>query len=188
MLSFIIILIFLLLILLGNTPCINWNSSARREYNKMVSRFGKPFYYSPLRGGIAIWKEFNTSCPFVKVVVLDDLSRRCGSSKNTVRIATKYQIDSSKIPDILRISDTIDYDRLKEEITAKSNSLEECMAMLILAHRVNKNSVSLSEIEKNNLVEKYYSHANSQAVSNYRILQSIKSDYDLKNNYAGVMQ
>jgi hypothetical protein len=188
MLSLIIILIFLLLLLLGKTPCLSWKSASRREYGKMVKRFGKPFYYSSLKGGTAVWKKFKPSCPFLRVAVIDDLSKSCECSKNIVHVTTKYQMDSSRIPDMLKISDTIKYDKLKEEITVKNNSLEECMAMIILAHRVSKNSVSLSEVEKNNLVRKYCSHANVNAVPNYRILQSIKTDYELKNNYAGDMQ
>ena len=79
---------------------------------------------------------------------------------------------------MFNISKSILYDSLKEELTARCHSLEVAMAMLIFADKVMKNVITPEEVLRGDRFKSYISTSVKDAQDNYRILQTLKDDYE----------
>ena len=174
-LAFIIVLI-ILLILCGIAARPFWKSGARQAYTVLVKHFGRPTYIQSAPGGYAVWKRFKKESPFVRLMIVDeDIKHK--SHNDYVYGTIKYSVDNRRLPDVLNISDAIMYDRLKEELTVRCSTLESVVALLVLADKVHNNIDIANEMT----YEKSLSLSKSSSADNYRILQSIKENYNRKD-------
>jgi hypothetical protein len=174
----IVLSIILLTYILASGPY--WKIDPKREYYKAVSLFGKPYYvgYSP--GGVAIWKKFKTPSPFKRIMITDSCVEHShtasGPSHNDCIYTTiKYRVDPKKIMDILRVSDTVMYDKLREELTVRCNSIEDNIAVLVLVDSVHQDLVPSHLVPDE--YEKSVKSASKNMVTNYRTLQIIQDKY-----------
>jgi hypothetical protein len=88
--------------------------------------------------------------------------------------------------DVFSISDSIMYDKLKEELTVRCNSLETNMATLVMIDLVHEGIIPNEHVADGITYERYVLESKKKSVTNYRLLQSIKQKYDVKNkDYGG---
>jgi hypothetical protein len=95
-------------------------------------------------------------------------------------ITIKYHIDPKKLMDVLAISDSIMYDKLKEELTVRCSTLEANIATLVLADKVHKDIITNSQVADGITYKRYIAESQKFAVENYRILQDIRTDYQMR--------
>ena len=157
-----------------------WKVDPKREYYKIVSLFGKPYYlgYSP--GGVAIWKKFEDDCPFKRIMITDSCVEHAHGPKDNhhndcIYTTIKYQADPNRIMDMLRVSDTVMYDKLREELTVRCNSFENNMAILVLVDSVHK-GLTPPGLAPGEYKQAIIS-ARENSVKNYRILQGVRDDF-----------
>lgn len=182
----IVAIVIILLILLLSCDCLlgpRWRTGPYKEYVRTVSRFGKPSYINKRSNGVAIWSKFPKSCPFYRIMIIDENVPHSKPMPHCDFIYTtiKYHIDPEKLMTVLNISDSIMYDKLKEELTARCHTLEANMATLLLAHDVNNDIVTPQQIATGRVYKKYIMNAHKDAVSNYNMLDSIKNNYTMRD-------
>jgi hypothetical protein len=171
----VIVVLFLLLISCFCFLGPNWKIGPRVEYHKIVTRFGTPSSVNPSSNGVAVWKRFDVKCPFIRLMIVDENvphNTHCDFIYTTIN----YYIDPKKLMDVLAVSDSIMYDKLKQELTVRCDSLETTMATLVLADGVHGDILT----NNNETYKKYITNAKKDSVSNYRVLQDIKEKYELR--------
>ena len=171
--------VLILLIILMSYSCLtkpHWGVKPYIEYHKLVKKFGKPSFINSSPGGSAVWTKFGKCSPFVRIMIVDEQVTNC----NFIYVSINYHIDPKKMSDILSISDSIMYDKLKEEVTVRCNTLETSIATIVMVYNVHTDIITNSQVDSGLVYKDYMSNARKHAVNNYRILQSIKDDYDLK--------
>lgn len=171
-----IIVILALIFMLGvmSLPC--WNVEHKLEYQKIVSGFGAPTYLNPMPNGVAIWRRFNKCSPFVRIMIVDESVPHKVSETHFDFIYTtiKYHIDPKKYMDVMSISDTIMYDRLKEELTVRCRSFEETIATMVLVDKIHSDLIKFDDTT----YKKYMQDSKQKSAENYRILQLIRDKHD----------
>lgn len=182
----VITVVIILFIILIGCVCLNrpyWRSGPKAEYYRTVERFGNPTYFDPRPDGVAVWSKFRKCCPFVRIMVADENVPHDKPKKHCDFIYTtiKYSINSGMRQHVLNISDSIIYDGLKEELTARCHTLEANMATLVLADKVNRELVAPAEVLDGDIYKNYIMQAKRGAASNYKILQSLKDNYKLRD-------
>lgn len=177
-----IIILLLILIVCGCLTRPHWKVGPKREYHKTVKRFGNPSYLKPGPGGVAVWTRFKESCPFTRIMIIDESVPHDKPVEHCDFIYTtiNYTISREMRPNVLNISESLMYDSLKEELTARCGTLEANIATLVLADKVNNNLVTASEVYAGDKYKAYIMKAEADAPTNYRILQSIKDNYEMK--------
>lgn len=174
-----IVVLLLIVIIYSCLTHLFWRKGPRAEYYAIVNRFGKPHFVNFMPNGVAVWKRFEEKCPFVRIMIVDENvphdtpSQHCDFIYTTI----KYHIDPKKLMDVLAISDSIMYDKLKEELTIRCESLEASMATFVLADKVHEDIVVADDIT----YKKYITDAKKDSVSNYIILQNIREKYEIKH-------
>lgn len=168
--------IIILLIILIMYRCVSrpdWKTGPKIEYHRLVKKYGRPTYSNTGSNGIAIWKYPG---PFKRIMVIDENVPH-GSHCDYVYATIKYFIDPKDMVNVLKVSDSIMYDKLKEELTVRCNSIELCAATIVLVNNVNKGLIK-------NIDEQYRKdilRAIDDAESNLGIINDIKKNYEYKN-------
>ena len=159
-----------------------WRIGPKKEYHKLVSKFGNPSFLNPSPDGAAVWKRFRSECPFIRLMIIDENVPHDLPSKHCDYIYTtiNYYIDPKKLMDVLAISDSIMYDKLKEELTVRCHSLEVNMAILVLIDKVHKDIITQNQMADGFTYKQYIKESKKNAVDNYRILQGIKESYEMR--------
>jgi hypothetical protein len=178
------IVVVLCLILLA-CGCLNrphWRIGPKKEYHKIVTRFGNPSFVNSTPNGAAVWKIFKKDCPFVRLMVVDESVPHDtpGSHCDYTYTTINYYIDPKKLMDVLAISDSLMYDKLKEELTSRCSTLEANMAILVLADKVHKSIITNSQVADGITYKKYIADSQKFAVENYRLLQDINAVYQMR--------
>lgn len=159
-----------------------WRLGPRLAYHRTVKQFGRPSFLNHNSNGVAVWKIFKDSCPFTRIMIVDENvphdkpMEHCDYFYGTI----KYSIDTEMRLAVYDISKSVMYDSLKEELTVRCQSLEAVMATMILVDKVNKKLVTHGEVLDGHKYKEYIKAAGADAFSNYRVLQSLKDDYELK--------
>lgn len=159
-----------------------WRIGPKKEYHKIVSRFGNPTFLNSNPNGVAVWERFRKECPFIRLMVVDENVPHDLPKKHCDYIYTtiNYYIDPKKLMDVLTISDSIMYDKLKEELTTRCQTLEANMATLVLVDKVHKDIITQPQIADGLTYKRYIMESEKYAVENYRILQDIKEKYEMR--------
>jgi hypothetical protein len=174
--------VILLLITMG-CSCLSspyWRIGPKKEYHKIVTRFGNPSFVNFRPNGAAVWKKFKKDCPFTRLMVVDESvphdtpGKHCDHTYTTIN----YYIDPKKLMDVLTISDSLMYDKLKKELTVRCSTLEANMATLVLADKVHKDIITNSKVATT--YKRYITESQKFAVENYRLLQDINSNYEMR--------
>lgn len=178
----IVVVLCLVLIACGCLIRPHWRIGPKKEYHRIVTRFGNPSFVNPRPNGVAIWEKFKKDCPFTRLMIVDESvphnipCSHCDYMYTTI----KYHIDPKKLMDVLTISDSIMYDKLKEELTVRCATLEATMATLVLADKVHKDIITNSQVEDGIIYKRYITESQKFAVENYRLLQGISTDYKIR--------
>lgn len=177
-----IVVLFLILIACGCLSRPHWRIGPKKEYHKIVTRFGNPLFVNSGPNGAAVWKRFKKNVPFVRLMVVNESvphdipDPHCDYTYTTIN----YHIDPKKLMDVLAISDSLMYDKLKEELTARCATLEETIAILVLADKVHKDIITNSQVEDGITYKRYITESQKFAVENYRLLQDISAAYQMR--------
>jgi hypothetical protein len=158
-----------------------WGKGPKTAYCRLVKVLGKPHYINTNPKGVSIWKKFTPDTPFTRVMLIDESVAQFIPYKHYgyLYVTINYEIDEKNIGDVLSCSESVMYDKLKKELTVRSNSLENSMVWLVLVHHINKGEIDVSQIREEIGKRTKLSYCNSQ--NNYNILQSIKDEYLLRN-------
>lgn len=168
----VLFLIFLWAYYYTTCPGIEWCKKVKKEYKNIKNRFGLPRFFSN-EGKVVLWERLGKDVPFSRIM----LENRCDYP---LTLTIKYYIDSFKIQDILGLSDTLIYDRLKKELSVRATSLEEGMNMLVIVNNFNKDLISISQV--NRLIIQGSNLTKKMKEDNYITLKNIKDDYYLRDN------
>jgi len=177
-----VVVLCLILIACGCLTRPHWRIGPKKEYHKIVTRFGNPSFVNSIPNGAAVWKRFKKDCPFVRLMVVDESVPHDtpGPHCDYTYITINYHIDPKKLMDVLAISDSLMYDKLKEELTARCATLEKTMATLVLADKVHKDIITNSQVADGITYKRYIAESQKFAVENYRLLQDISEDYQMR--------
>jgi hypothetical protein len=173
-----ILLILIIIMICKCTKSPMWNPHIKKEYIRMIEKYGKPSHVNIIPGGLAVW---GNTCvgdtPFERLMIVDENVLH-GNHFDFVYATVKISIDSKILSDVLSISDTLMYDKLKEELTSRCSSMETNMATLVLADKVEKGLVPVNMIDE--VYKQEIISSNEKAHVNYTILQLMKEEYEYK--------
>lgn len=177
--------VLILLIILMSCSCLNkphWGVKPYIEYHKLVEKFGEPSFINTSPYGSAVWKKFGKCSPFARIMIVDEkvIHTKPHNHCDFIYVTIKYHIDPKKMRDVLSISDSIMYDKLKQEVTVRCNTLETAVATIVMVDGVHNDIITNSQVSGGLMYGDYMSNARKDVVNNYRVLQSIKDDYELK--------
>lgn len=116
--------------LLGSSSVSNFKfAGPKAEYPKIVKEFGNPTYVSNVPGGVAVWKnpEFFTELFLMDESVLH--VDHCDYFYATINVYIPPDI----LCTVLKLSESIYYDQLKKELTARCHFMGANVATLYLA-------------------------------------------------------
>lgn len=177
-LAIIVVCVFIIMYDTSKGP--RWGARPRAEYVRLIHKLGKPHYINKNPKGVAIWKRFPLCVPFERIMLIDESvvhytpHRHC----SFLYVTVKYEIDEEMIDEILSCSEAVMYDKLKRELTVRSNSLENAMTWLVLIHDVNKQILDHKQISSK--IKELFQVSYSNAEKNYSTLQTIKNSFELK--------
>lgn len=167
--------IVILTILLIVCSCLNkelWGIQSKDELNKIVNMFGVPTEKYSNPGGFAKWDKINREIPLNNITVFDN-----NFNKEYVHINIKYEMDSKKIQDVISLYDGIIYDDTKDELIVSSDSFSK--GMYILRTIINFHNNLITQEEAVSSINDY-KNENITEEGDYRFLQGINADYNLK--------
>ena len=178
-----VIVLCLLLISYHCLLLLRWKIEPMKEYYKISKRFGNPSFVNPSSGGVALWKQFGKESPFVRIMIVDEKKphKKPAPHYDFIYATIKYHIDPKKMMDVRAISDSIMYDRLKEELTVGCRTLEANMATMVMVDLVHKDIITKSHVADGLTYKRYINKSRDTAAINYRILQGIKNEYDIRH-------
>jgi hypothetical protein len=171
----VVIILFIIILGCGLMAGPGWKPGPKKEYERLVAKFGKPNYTNKGPKGVAVWKSVG---PFERVMIIDENVPH-GAHCDYVYFTIKYFIDSKQIPAVLKVSDSVMYDKLKEELTVRCGSIENSIATLVLVDKVNNSLVPDDKVRET--YNKMILTATDVVEENYRILESVVDDYELKH-------
>lgn len=144
-------LIFYYLFLNNSNNSVNnfMHQLPKERYPDVVAEFGEPSYTINKPGGVAIWKNPQF---FTKVMLKDESIEHkkpkphCDFLYSSVNV----HIPDSVLMDVLMLSESVTYDRLKKQLTARCHHKGPNVSTLLLAMKIAKNPRI-----KNQLYNKY---------------------------------
>lgn len=116
------------------------------RYSEIVQEFGDPTVLADEPNGWALWKNPD----YFEEIILRDESITHVSPKthcDYLYVTVKVHIPDEKLLDVMKISDTLTYDRQKQELTCKCQSVPMCVAGLYMAMRVVDNGFLISQVQ-----------------------------------------
>ena len=154
---------------------LKWShSSPKQLYHELVRDYGNPDSLAMQEGGIAIWQKSLqgrsdklTNLPNIyhKIEIKDEEIEHACPSKHIdfVYSYIKIPILPSQLGDVLSLSGSVNYDMLKQELSARCGSLEANIATLylcshVILHHIDKQYMSILQIQHNH---EYKKHINS---------------------------
>lgn len=154
----------------------NWsNQEAARYVGKMVERYGRPSSVDSSRGGSVVWRsELLGNCCLSRVEVRDESVFQCVPTNHYafVYAYVKYAVPASRMMDVIQLSPSIGYDRLKQILWARGGNIDAAIATLALAVQVGQRHVSVGYAKTKNLLGHYLTASQdpNQAYELYNLL------------------
>lgn len=134
------------------------NQEAARYVGKMLERFGHPSSVDSSRGGSVVWRSelLGNGC-LSKVEVKDESVFHCvpANHYDFVYAYVKYAIPESRMIEVIQLSPTIGYDRLKQVLWARCGNIDAAIATLALAVQIGQRHVSVGYAMTKNLLGHY---------------------------------
>lgn len=126
-----------------STSSFQWNNTEGRfnpmdAYLREKQRLGVPDLEDRQSGGMVVWRRDTLQergIPLVEIVIRDEsISHPSPTPHNDFLYATyEMEIPSDRLIDVLQLSDSITYDKLKEEITVRCHFMGANYATLYLS-------------------------------------------------------
>lgn len=139
---------------------LQWKNPAAAAYlSTAMALYGQPDFIEYAPGGIAVWEAGTLAAqgmPFIHVELTDEAVAHCFPQKHFdfLNVSIKYQLSGADctgypiaMKKVLRLSGGLTYDAEKRWLSAKCDSHEACLAMLVLATRVNTGQITLAMIQ-----------------------------------------
>lgn len=124
---------FSLLPMLNSSSVSNFKfDGPKAEFSKVVKEFGEPSYVANVPGGVALWKgpDFFTEIFMIDESILHTLPKfHCDYLYATINV----YIPDDILCTVLKLSQSIYYDQLKKELTARCHFMGANVATLYLA-------------------------------------------------------
>ena len=161
---------------------LNWNHSQPKQYyDYLVKLYGNPNVLGHNKGGIAIWNTSmldvdpltGMSNIYKKIEIRDEeVSHKCPAEHiDFVYSYLNIPITPKQLEDIIKLSGSVNYDMLKQELFARCGSLEANIATLymcshIIMSHIDKNPkyMTIDYIHEN---DEYAKHINSTTDSEF---------------------
>lgn len=119
----------------------------RRRFKDLVDEFGDPYFIVNKEGGMVLWRKPE----FFQEIILRDESIEHTQPKSHcdyLYTTVKVYIHDYLIETIEKISDSISYDRLKKELTARCHFMGANVATLQLVMEVVSNPTLVDNLKK----------------------------------------
>jgi hypothetical protein len=138
----------------------NFDLSPKARYPDVEQEFGKPDYIDVNSGGGAYWFKKTlkkNGHPYEKIYMLDEaiIHMHPAPHADFLYSSVRVNVPDEKISDVRALSDSVTYDPLKKEITARCHFMGANRATIYLAILLAQGHVSLREIKKENLYGRY---------------------------------
>ena len=122
-----------------------------KRYADMVSVYGEPKILDSAPGGRAIWtKEQLTKTCFDELVLRDEsiAHKEPAPHKDFLYATITYEVSDKRLPDVLSLSKSIYYDKLKKQITARCHFMGANVSTLLLAVKLAKRKGNMNKAKK----------------------------------------
>jgi hypothetical protein len=135
-----------------NNIRLNWrNHKASNYLSILIAKYGQPSHINSAPGGHVIWKtDAVTQAKFDRVVLKD-------RPQNYVRHYITYHVKNSQIPDVVNLTEHVEYNEFNNRLWAVGNSSEQNIAGLALATYIGQGYVSLGYVKVNKIYEQWLS-------------------------------
>jgi hypothetical protein len=134
-------------------PAHNWEEEqASALMCALTAQLGPPDALAPQEGGLAIWHA-PAGTGMDSITVKDEaVAHRCPAKHHDFVYSTLHvHLPPARVFDVLRLSGSVGYDGLKQELTARCGSLEANLATLALATDIATNQVTIDEVQSGGL-------------------------------------
>lgn len=133
-------------------------TNPQAAFYEVVQELGNPTVLSAEKGGFAWWDAVSLergNKPFARVLLLDEQIPHADPKPHTdfLYVTVDYAVSPEKAPEVMRLSDHIQIDLAKKQITVRCHSLAMVKAILVLALRIADSELSFGEVEDRNLYE-----------------------------------
>jgi hypothetical protein len=166
---------------MGLAPKLWRNAKPRERYADIVRDFGAPDHISDRPGGAAVWNEDRLmgqmGTVWTKIELVDESvyhpspAPHCDFLYATIR----YRVPEEMIAAVMSISESLIYDQLKRELTARCHFMGANVATLYLATHVASGTLDIKEIKKNDLYGKAVRSTMDEAKGRSAILSMYES-------------
>lgn len=134
-------------------PHTDWtNENAGHMLCALTAQLGQPSVLGPEEGGIAIWRDPIGSG--VDTITLRDeaIQHRCPAPhEDFLYSSVNVRIPPERVEDVQKLSGSVNYDPLKQELTARCGSLEANIATLSLATGIAAGVCDIDEVHEKGL-------------------------------------
>lgn len=133
-----------------------YHKRPKSYYPKCVEMFGEPTSISNTKHGFAFWK---TRGLFDEHILRDEDVKHCvpRNHHDYFYSSIKFFIPEDKVFDVLKISGSINYDGLKNLITARCGGIGANYATLYLGMMVAMGNMTIKEVQSGDLYPKHIS-------------------------------
>ena len=133
-----------------------YHKRPKSYYPKCVEMFGEPTSISNTKHGFAFWK---TRGLFDEHILRDEDVKHCvpRNHHDYFYSSIKFFIPEDKVFDVLKISGSINYDGLKNLITARCGGIGANYATLYLGMMVAMGKMTIKEVQSGDLYPKHIS-------------------------------
>jgi surface protein len=138
-------------------PVSKWyHKRPKSYYPKCIEMFGEPTSISNTKHGFAFWK---TRGLFDEHILRDEDVKHCvpRNHHDYFYSSIKFFIPEDKVFDVLKISGSINYDGLKNLITARCGGIGANYATLYLGMMVAMGNMTIKEVQSGDLYPKHIS-------------------------------
>jgi hypothetical protein len=118
----------------------------------LTAQLGPPHALAPQEGGLAIWRAPDGTGVDSITVKDEAVAHRCPAAHHDFVYSTVHvRIPPEQVFDVMRLSGSVSYDALKQELTARCGSLEANLATLALATDIATGSSAVDEVQSDGL-------------------------------------
>ncbi len=136
----------------GNMPDPSINPVTRLK--DVINEFGQPDFLDPRPKGMAVWTEETLKQRgkiWQSILLIDEawIHNSPAPHYDFLYTCYRHEVPKDKVCDVIGVSDSIKYDKLKHELTARCHFMGADIATLALAVKVSNGEMSLNEAIKN---------------------------------------
>lgn len=133
----------------------NWkNNKPKKAYKDLITTLGKPIFSANVPNGMVYWKKRGL---FSEHLLRDEEIKHCvpANHYDFFYSSIKFYVPPNMIKRVLSISGSINYDGLKNLLTARCAGIGANIATLYLAMMLVSGKMSIQNIKKKGLYSKY---------------------------------